>query len=567
MSKFKKLLSNLPFNPSLINQVAFYGQRIHHEEKVRRTGLLLVVLAILVQMFAVISPPESTIAQPTNDIVEGGFSTRVRAAQYCDNNTKNFKTILDYYGVSCNQVATAGTRTIKSTDYYGQLDSLGRTPQGEVIIRPNGKRNQTNEYKVPIDGTTYYMKNFWAWDSGAYSTYKVLEIKKSDGSVIFITYDCGNIVTVGEYPPPEPPVPPPTTQIACSNLIMNLANGSRVEKNSNVSVRGQATGKDFKTSTPSVDMYYDVINIDTGRQFGTTQVARGVRFNDNVAEDSTARTFKLTSTGRFRLRLNVKYDSGTKTATGSQTGNCTKQLNVSVTDVCPNKDGTQTSESECDVCPAVPGTQYDEIECKPCEDSINNNDAASCLDLSKKANNDTQNIANANETTAKAGNSITYTLSVKNNAKVTVQDFIVEENLADVLMYADVVDLHGGKLGDDYIVRWPAVDIQAGATFNKQITVKIKSPIPETPASPGNPSGFDLVLTNVYGNAINIKLPNTPVKTIEMATTTLPNTGPGEVLAISVTVTVIASYFFARSRLIGKELDLVRAEYTTSGGL
>ena len=33
---FKKLLSNLPYNPSLIGQVSFYAKRLHAEEKIRR---------------------------------------------------------------------------------------------------------------------------------------------------------------------------------------------------------------------------------------------------------------------------------------------------------------------------------------------------------------------------------------------------------------------------------------------------------------------------------------------------------------------------------------------------
>ena len=77
-----------------------------------------------------------------------------------------------------------------------------------------------------------------------------------------------------------------------------------------------------------------------------------------------------------------------------------------------------------------------------------------------------------------------------------------------------------------------------------------------------------MVMTNVYGNTVNIKLPSNVVKTTEQITTTLPNTGPGSALLIGTGITIIIGYFYARSRLLSKELDIVRSEYaTTSGGM
>jgi hypothetical protein len=70
----------------------------------------------------------------------------------------------------------------------------------------------------------------------------------------------------------------------------------------------------------------------------------------------------------------------------------------------------------------------------------------------------------------------------------------------------------------------------------------------------------------VYGNQVTIKLPSDVVKTTEIVTQTLPNTGPGETMAAVVGFTVFVSYFFARTRLFAKEMDIVRTDYATSGG-
>ncbi len=61
-----------------------------------------------------------------------------------------------------------------------------------------------------------------------------------------------------------------------------------------------------------------------------------------------------------------------------------------------------------------------------------------------------------------------------------------------------------------------------------------------------------------------VKLPSGVVKSTEKITTqTLPNTGPGEALTLSFVITVIVGYYFARSKLMAKELELVKKEFTS----
>jgi len=444
---FKKLLSNLSFNPSLIGQVAFYARRMHRESAIRRVGLVFVVLALVVQVFAVISPPESTLAASNNDIVYGGFTTKEEAINHCRLNTQGFTSILAYYKISCEMLAGAAIKNIRSTDR--DYDSLGRVPQGPTIAR-TGKK--TDEYPVSISRTTYHMRNLRAWDSGTFSTYKVLEMKNSDGAVIMVMFSCANIVTIGQYSPPVPPKPP-------------------------------------KPEKPPVD-------------------------------------------------------------------------------ACPKIPNTQTNKEECDVCINVPGEQTDKNQCYPCPEAKTNDATTACLELSKSATNQTQNISNADNTLALANDVIVYTLSVKNKGNQTVKGFVVEEDLNDVLEYADIVDLQGGIKDDQHMARWDKQDIPAGSTIQKKITVKVKNPVPQTPMSATDPSSFDLIMTNVYyGTAVHIKLPANTAKTTEVLVAALPSTGPGTTIAVGFVVTVFAGYFFARSRLMAKELDIVKSDFASSGGM
>lgn len=469
---FKKLLSNLPFNPSLIGEVSFYAKRMHGEAAMRRSGFIILVLAILVQMFAIISPPESTLAESNNDILRGGFSSKEQAVNYCRANTQGFAGVLLYHGLTCDDVARSTIKTLKSTDYNRSLRSMGRVPQGQTIAR-TGK--PTNESTLNIAGTNYYMRNLWAWDSRSYSTYKMLAMKNVFGQDVMIMYNCGNIVTVGHYSPPPPkpaPAPAPTPVPAPA-----------------------------PTPTPAP------------------------------------------------VTPPIQKPEPPK-------------------DVCSNIEGIQTTLAECDVCPNVPGDQNNTNQCYPCPEAKKDNAVTACLKMHKTASNQTQNIEKADGTIAKANDIIEYTLTTTNEGNQAVQDFIVEENMSDVLEYADIVNLHGGDMDDNHVVSWPKQTIAANASLTKKISVKIKDPIPQTPISSSDPGSFDMNMANVYyGNTVNIKLPPNITKTTELAVQTLPETGPGTTIALSFAVTVFVAYFFARSRLLAKELDIVKTDFTSTGGI
>ena len=72
---FEKLVSGLPFSPALVGNLGFYARRLKKEEASRRLGLILTAMALVVQSFAVFSPPEPANAASSNDLIYGGVST------------------------------------------------------------------------------------------------------------------------------------------------------------------------------------------------------------------------------------------------------------------------------------------------------------------------------------------------------------------------------------------------------------------------------------------------------------------------------------------------------------
>lgn len=427
---FRKLISNLPFNPSLLDTVSFYAKRVRQEQSLRRMGFGFFALAMFIQMFAVIAPPEPTLAESANDIIRGGVTSKEQAVAVCMDGNHDFGKILNNFGITCADLGNTQTRNLRSTEYDGQLYSMGRIARG-----PIGRSNKaTDERAVTINGQTYFMRRLASLDTYAYSTYPALVGTTASGVTFMILYDCGNLVLVGPPPAPKPkPTPPPAP----------------------------------------------------------------------------------------------------------------------------------------DACPELPGSQSSQKQCKPCKESTDNSDIASCLQAGKLAKNDTQGIADANNSTAAAGDEITYTLSIKNTSNREVRDFEFKEVLTDVLEYAELKEIGGASFDEETdTITWPKTSIGAGVTEQRSFSVKVKNEIPQTPVSASDPDSYDLTMKNVfYQTMVQIHLPPGVAKTTEQIVTTLPNTGPGTSIAIGFVITTVVAYFFARSKIMADELDIIKTDFAQTGGI
>ena len=97
---FRKIVSHLPFSPSLVSELGFYAKRLKKEEATRRIGLIFTALALVVQSFAVFSPPESANAANSGDLVYGGITTKKQLLAAWDNNTQGYRELLQHAGLT-----------------------------------------------------------------------------------------------------------------------------------------------------------------------------------------------------------------------------------------------------------------------------------------------------------------------------------------------------------------------------------------------------------------------------------------------------------------------------------
>lgn len=551
---FKKLISDLSFNPSLIEQLTFYGRRLKQESSIRRTGFVFIALALVVQVFAVISPPKQSSASPNNnDLIPGGISSAQQATADCQNNLDYYALILAYYGISCGDVAQASTITLHSTDYNRQLYSMGHLAYG-----------LPGETPVNIYGATLYWRYLWGWDTGAYSTYTALQLHSDNGTTFFILFNCGNLVSIGLPSPPPTPAPTPAKpQLTASKTTTPgfPSNGSEVPPGTTLGFRiyynnvgaGAAHSVDVTDALPA----------------NTSFVQMGGGGDSVVFHSTPAPPFVGQPASEYGEWINNTMPAGAKNwyndfyvKINNGVPNNTQICNVAI--VRSIEFAPITTNRVCITVeqmapkPPKPPPPPPPPTPKPC--------VTNCLSFSKTASNVTQNIANANGTTAQAGDVIKYTLKVKNKEKATIKNFVVQENLSDVLVYADLQNPNGGSLSKNNVLSWHAVNIKPGRTIEKQFTVQIKNPIPQNAPNQADPQQYDMIMTNVYGNAVNIKLPLSPTQVTVQTVQTLPNTGPGSGLLIGFGVTLVIGYFFARSRLLYKEVGIVREDFNSQGG-
>ncbi len=191
----KDLISQLSYSPSAVGQLLFYAKRLRQEEFTRRLGLVAMGLAILVQSFALISPPQQSFASSSNDVIGTVNST----ADVIDAMRRNpsVKLLFDEYGVTEANVSAMQwePKDIVSTDGYW---SVGREPQGFQ-----------GEYQLP---SGFWARPLKAWDTGPSSSYRALVGTTSRGQKFWILQTCGNIAT-REAGPYVPVAAPPTTSV------------------------------------------------------------------------------------------------------------------------------------------------------------------------------------------------------------------------------------------------------------------------------------------------------------------------------------------------------------------
>lgn len=528
---FRKIVSNLAFSPALVGQLGFYAKRLRKEETTRRVGLIFTALALVVQLFAIITPPETANAATGNDIIYGGFKSKSQLLQIYDQNRDSaghtdIQQIYAHFGITRQDIVNGTDTTFNSRDFNLGIQSIGRSAAFSWTRTP---------IAIPGTSTTVYSSQIYKFDSTPWtiphgSQYEAIVGKRAvDGKWFAIMFACGNAAYLSLPPPP----PPPTA--ACSGLSIIPITRTKFTLKASATTANGASISGYTYTVKAAN--------------GSTVFQQTIESSQPTSQTTT---YDLTQNGTYQATVVVNTSSGQVTSP-----NCQRALTVSPVPACSVNPALPADSPDCKSCGNNTSIWYKDVDCQP------------EFQVTKTVSNITQLITDANNTTAKPGDSLEYTLHVTNVGKTTGAYTIVDD-LSDVLDYADLVDTGGGTLTqpgpnipveDVDHVTWPSVQLNPGASIEKIINVQVKSTIPATPQSPGNPGSFDCRMMNNFGitnTIVNVDCP--PPKVVEQVVTELPHTGPTENILFAGIVFAVVTYFYARSRQLKKEVRLIRRD-------
>jgi uncharacterized repeat protein (TIGR01451 family) len=157
------------------------------------------------------------------------------------------------------------------------------------------------------------------------------------------------------------------------------------------------------------------------------------------------------------------------------------------------------------------------------------------LSYSKSAFNNTQN-QNATAVAAARGDSITYTLTVSNSGNTPADNFIITDDLSQVLPYSSITDDGGGSVTGN-VISFPGITVPANGTVTRSFEVQVKQSLT---------SNQNYVMSNTYGNTVTIQINSPQVLGAFTAPTTGANT---EALTFSTLLTAAFALFQKRKSI------------------
>jgi len=236
-----------------------------------------------------------------------------------------------------------------------------------------------------------------------------------------------------------------------------------------------------------------------------------------------------------------------------------------VTDTVPSISTPTPTPKKCAVNPNILASDEN---CKSCtgNETLWFNDSSCIPNIvkSKVSTNSSQGFIKASKVAAKAGDQISYSLTIENSGLSSTTSKL-EDNISDVLEYTTLIDNGGGTLNENTgVLSWSDVTLKPKDKQTRTYTVKVLENIPLTAQGLSNDTSYDCKITNTFGNSIDINVDCPTPKVIEKVAAELPKTGPTENMVFIGIVLSVATYFYTRTRQVKKEIRLIRRD--TSAG-
>lgn len=149
---FRKLVSNLPFQPSLLSEVAAYVKQLRQEQRIRKYGFIVLIIGMLLQTFVIFVPPRATLTTHTSDLIYGATTKTEIAAAYRANvdqfGRDDIQAIYDSYGIDVSHIERSTYTTL--ADEKDNLVIVSRSNDNEAAryVAVEGSKNGVYEFPI-----------------------------------------------------------------------------------------------------------------------------------------------------------------------------------------------------------------------------------------------------------------------------------------------------------------------------------------------------------------------------------------------------------------------------------
>lgn len=145
---FKKIVTELIYSPALAGTLGNYIKKVRDERSKRQIGLIFLSLAVFVQIFAILYPPESSNSSNPSAMIDGGIQSIEDYLKYYDQNADGAKDLLSSLDISRTDLENTRPSPLPTSSqllYWSTKDDR----------RPDASRHtfQTTQGKI---GTAYY---------------------------------------------------------------------------------------------------------------------------------------------------------------------------------------------------------------------------------------------------------------------------------------------------------------------------------------------------------------------------------------------------------------------------
>jgi hypothetical protein len=547
-----KLISNLSFNPGTVDQIGFYSKRLKREESIRRLGLVMVALSMIVQIMAATFPAEKSLAYSDNHIING-VKTKSDILRAWDNPRSDVSRIYGKFGVTRKDIADLPNKpnaSIRSNE--NNFWSIGRNSlSGYSNIDKNYK---DQEVAMNAAGTPIYLRPLKAWDaSGTASTYKAFRGKNSTtGETFWIIADCGNYTQIGRGQPVNP-----SLQIKKSVL----GNPATVKPGDKIQFKIEFRNQRHDSLAENVRL---IDHLDRSKYDPVTEKT-SLRNSGKTIEKDLGNLQFTSHSKVFSFEVRVKNNLNDIHRLCNQV-RLTSSNAPSVSDkTCVSlQSSTQAKKTQPEAVKAESPKPIDQRS-QPVPQSTTEIPPG----FSKDIKNITRNLSGekATEFSVRPGDVIEYSLSTTNSGSSDIENYTVADYVGDLNDYAEIqtdflVSQGGTYDSESKEILWQNVTLPANSEIVKKFRIRIKDQIPSTNSPSNLTTNFDCKISNEYGDEVTLDVECPWVKNVE----TLPNTGPGATIGFTFATTMLSGYFFARSRLFSKELSIAKRIFPSSRG-